>query len=48
MTQTNWSNLVLRLTATNTTMTAISNVGSDPQRVYRVGDRFWACPGGGG
>ena len=34
--QTNWSNLVLRLTATNTTMTAVDSAATDPQRFYRV------------
>lgn len=37
LTQTNWSNLILRLTATNTTMTAIDSTVADPQRFYRVG-----------
>ncbi len=36
LTQTNWSNLGLRVTATNTTMIAFDPVGSDPQRFYRV------------
>jgi uncharacterized surface anchored protein len=36
LTQTNWSNLILRLTATNTTMTTFDPVASDAQRFYRV------------
>jgi hypothetical protein len=36
LTQTNWSNQVLRLTATNSTMTAIDSTVTDPQRFYRV------------
>lgn len=34
--QTNWTNSGGPRTATNTTMTASSNVGSDPQRFHRV------------
>jgi hypothetical protein len=34
--QTNWNNLVLRLTSTNTTMSALDSVVSEPQRSYRV------------
>jgi outer membrane protein assembly factor BamB len=37
LTQTNWTNSGGRRTATNTTMTSSSSIGSDPQRVYRVG-----------
>jgi len=36
LTQTNWTNLGSRVTATNITMTAFDPVGSDPQRFYRV------------
>ena len=36
LTQTNWSNLVLRLTATNKTMIAVDSVVTDPQRFYHV------------
>ena len=36
LTLTNWSNLVLRRTVTNTTMTAVDSTVSDPQRFYRV------------
>ena len=34
--QTNWNNLVLRLTATNTAMSPLDSVVSEPQRSYRV------------
>jgi len=34
--QIDWSNLILRVTATNTTMTAVDSTVTDPQRFYRV------------
>jgi hypothetical protein len=36
LTQPNWSNLFLRLTATNAIMTAVDSTVTDPQRFYRV------------
>jgi hypothetical protein len=36
LTQTNWSNLVLRRTATNTIMSTVDSTVNDPQRFYRV------------
>jgi hypothetical protein len=36
MAQTNWSNLVLGLTATNMTMSVLDPVVTDPERFYRV------------
>jgi len=36
LTQTNWTNLGTRQTATNTTMVAFDSVATDPQRFYRV------------
>jgi hypothetical protein len=36
LTQTNWTDSGAARTATSTNMAASSNVGSDPQRFYRV------------
>ena len=36
LTQTNWTNLGNRITATNTAMTAVDSAGADGQRFFRV------------